>query len=75
MKDGRDADRRAEMPGIAAEGQEGVGGGTEQERVEDARIALGDGMEAVRQREDDMNIGIGRSSARRASSQRALARA
>ncbi len=56
MQNRRDADRAAEMTGIAPEGEQGVGGGAEEERVEHARIALREGVERVRQRKDDVEI-------------------
>jgi len=39
VEDGRDADRPAQMPWIAAEGEQRVGGRPEEERVDHARIA------------------------------------
>ncbi len=56
VKDRRDPDRAAEVPRIAPEGKEGTGGRAETDRVEDARIALRERVEVVRQREDDVEV-------------------
>ena len=45
-----------EVPRIAPEGKEGTGGRAETDRVEDARIALRERVEVVRQREDDVEV-------------------
>ena len=52
----RDADRATEMPRVSTEGEQRVGGGAEEERVDHARIALREGVERVRQGEDDVKI-------------------
>ena len=44
---------------IAAEGEEGVSGRPKQQRVDHARIALGERIERVWQGEDDMKVGNG----------------
>ena len=56
VKDGGDADRATEMARIAAEGEEGLGGGAEQQGVDHARIALREGIERVGEREDHMKV-------------------
>ncbi len=56
VKNRGDADRPAEVPRITPESEERVRGSPEEERVEDAGIALGERMEGVRQREDDMEV-------------------
>ena len=50
------ADRAAEVPRVASEGEQRVGGRAEEQRVEDPRIALGERVEVVRQREDDVEV-------------------
>ena len=52
----RDADRTVQVPRIAPEGEQCVGGGAKEQRVEDTRIALGEGVEVVWQREDHVEV-------------------
>lgn len=54
-----DADGAAEVTRIASEGEQGVRGGAEEERVDHARIALRQGIERVRESEDDVEVGNG----------------
>ena len=56
VQDGGDSDRAAEMPRIASEGEQRVGGRAEEQRVDHPRIALRERVEIVRQREDDVEI-------------------
>ena len=56
VEDGRDADRAAEAAGIAAEGEQRVGGRPEQERVDHAWIALRERVERMGQGEDHMKV-------------------
>jgi len=51
VQDGRDAEVAAEMAGIAAEGGERVGGGAEEEGVEEPGVPLGKGVEGMRKGE------------------------
>ena len=44
------------MPRITAEGQEGVGGGAKEERVDHPGIPLREGIQRMRQREDDVEV-------------------
>jgi len=52
----RDADRAAEVPRIVAEDEQRVGGRTEEQRVDHTRIALRQGVEGMRQGEDDVEV-------------------
>ena len=56
VQDGGDADRPAKMRGIATEREQGVGGGPKQQRIQHARIALGQGVEGMRQGEDEVEV-------------------
>ena len=56
MEDRGDPNRAAEVTRVAPEGEQRLGGGMEQERVDDPRIALCEGVEGVRQREHDMEV-------------------
>jgi len=56
VQDRRAAEVAAEMAGIAPEGGQGVGDGVEEQRVEDAGIALGERVERVRQGKDQMEV-------------------
>ena len=56
VQDRRAPEVAAEMARIAPEGGEGVGGRPEEQRVEDAGIALGERVERMRQREDHMEV-------------------
>jgi len=56
VEDGRDADGPTEVAGVAPEGQKGVGHGAKQEVVDDARIPLGERIERMREREDDVKV-------------------
>ena len=57
VQDRGDSDRAAEVPRIAAEGEQRVRGRAEEQRVDHARIALCERIEVVRQRENDMEVG------------------
>ena len=50
------AEVAAEMAGIAPEGGQGVGDGVEEQRVEDAGIALSERVKRMRQGEDQMEV-------------------
>ena len=52
-----DAEFAAEPPGIAAELEQGLRSGVEQQAVDESGIALGDGVELVRQGEYDVPVG------------------
>ena len=56
VKDRGDADRAAEVPRIAPEGEQRVRGRAKEQRVDHARIALRERIEIVRQREDDVEV-------------------
>ena len=56
MEDGRAADVTAEVARIAAKGGQRGGDGAEQERVDHAGIALGERVQGMRQREDDVEV-------------------
>ena len=56
VEDGGDAEVTAEMARVAAEAQEGGGGGVEQETVEELGVALGERVEGVGQGEDDVEV-------------------
>ena len=56
VEDRGDADRAAEVPRVTSEGEQRVGGRAKEERVDDARIALRQRVEVVRQREDDVEV-------------------
>ncbi len=56
MEDRSDADRAAEVMRVASEGEQGVRSGTEEERIDHARIAVGERIERVREGEDDVTI-------------------
>jgi hypothetical protein len=56
MEDGRAAEVTAEMARIAAKGGQRGGDGAEQERVDHAGIALGERVQGMRQREDDVEV-------------------
>ena len=51
-----DADRAAKVPRVTTEGEQGVGGRAKEQRVDHPRIALGERVEIVRQREDDVEV-------------------
>ena len=52
----RDADRAPKMSRVAAKGQERLGRRAKEQVVGDAGIALGEGVERIREREDDVAI-------------------
>ena len=52
----RDADRAAQVARVPAKCEERVGSRAKQECVDYARIALGEGVECVREREDDVEV-------------------
>ena len=51
-----DAELAAEPPGVAAELEQGLRGGVEQQPVDEGGIALGDGIELVGQGEHDVPV-------------------
>jgi len=51
-----DPDRAAQVPRVAPEGEQRVGCGTEEQRVEHARIALREGVEGVGYGEDHVKV-------------------
>ena len=48
MQNRRDADRAAEMPRVPTEGEQRIGGGTKEQRIDNPRIALCERIEVVR---------------------------
>ena len=56
VEDRGDADGAAEVTRVASEGEQGVRGGAEEERVDHARIPLRQRIERVRESEDDVKI-------------------
>lgn len=56
VEDGRDPDRPAEVSGITTKTEQGVGRCPEEERVDDARIALRERVEGMREGEDDVKV-------------------
>src|SRR5713101_4189752 len=57
VEHGGHADVAAEMTGVAAKARERGGRGLKQQPVDQARVALRERVEGVRQREDDMEVG------------------
>ena len=51
-----DAELGAEVAGVAREALQRGGRGAEQQRVEPARVDAHEGVEGVRQREDDVEV-------------------
>jgi hypothetical protein len=56
VEDGRDPKQAAEVPRITAKGEPRVRRGAEQQGVDHARVPLGQGVQRVRQREDDVKV-------------------
>ena len=56
VKHGRDAELAAEVTGIAREGLERVDGALEEQGVDKARSVLGECVERMGQREDDVEV-------------------
>ena len=56
VQDRGDPDRAAEVPRIAAEGEQRVGGRAEEQRIDHARIALRQRIEQMRERQDDVAV-------------------
>lgn len=56
VEDRGDPDRPAEVPGIATEREQRVGRGTEEERIDHARVALRERIDVMRQGEDDVQV-------------------
>src|SRR5712691_5211323 len=56
VEDGGDAEVAAEMTRVAAEARERGGRGLEQESVDQPGMALGEGVEGVREGEDDVEV-------------------
>jgi len=56
VEDGEAAEGAAEMTGIVSEGGEGGRDSLEEQRVDDAGIALGERVERMRQGEDQMEV-------------------
>ena len=56
VEDGGHAELPAQVPGIAAEAQERGGRGLKEQTIEQARVALRQRVERVRQREDDVKV-------------------
>ena len=68
VQHGGDADAGAEMLGIGRDRQHGLGGGLEQQVVDHRLVLVGDIGDGGRQREDDMEVPTGNSSASRSAS-------
>jgi hypothetical protein len=56
VQDRGDPDRATEVSRVSTEREQGVGGGAEEQRVNDARIALCERVQIVRQGEDDVEV-------------------
>src|SRR5277367_5446576 len=56
MKHGKEADFRAQMSGIAGNGEQGFGSGAEQQVVDDFLVVEGDGRDGLREREDQVAV-------------------
>src|SRR4029077_21200498 len=59
---GGEPDAGTEMLGVGRNGDQGLGGGLEQQVIDDRLVLIGDVGDRPRQGEDDMEIGYGRSS-------------
>ena len=56
MQDGGHPKDAAEVLGIAAEAEQGGGGDLKEEPVDQPRVPLGEGVEVVGKREDDVEV-------------------
>ena len=56
VQDRRDAEVAAEIAAITPEGGERLGDSLEEEAIEHPGVALGEGVQSVRQREDDVEV-------------------
>src|ERR1700739_3683552 len=65
---GGEPDAGTEMLGVGRDGNQGLGGGFEQQVIDDRLVVIGNVGDQSRQGEDDMEIGTGRSSAWRSAS-------
>src|SRR6516225_7472428 len=76
VEHGRESDAGAEVLGVGGDGDQGLGGGSEQQVIDDGLVLINDVSDRPRQREDDMEIkpapakagGTGKSSAWRSAS-------
>jgi hypothetical protein len=56
MKDGKEAELRAEMFGIGGDCQQSFGGGAEQDVIDRCFVVKGNSGDLLRQGEDDMEV-------------------
>lgn len=56
MQHGEEADLGAEMLGVGGDGAQRLGGGAEQQAVDERLVLVGDGGNGLRQREDDVEV-------------------
>jgi hypothetical protein len=68
VEHGGDADPGAQVLGIGGDGEHGVGRGLEQQIVDHGLVLVGDVGDRCRQREHDVEVRTGNSSASRAAS-------
>jgi hypothetical protein len=59
VQDAEEADPGSEMPGIGCNFKHGLGGGAEEQIVEQARMSLTERIERVRQSKDEVEVGHG----------------
>ena len=57
VKHGGEPDAGAEVSGVGRDGNQGLGGGFEQQIIDDRPVLIGDVGDRPRQGEDDMEIG------------------
>ena len=70
MEHAEEADLRAKVPGIASDLKQSLSASLKQEAINQLLVLESKRSKLAWQREDDMNVGVGRSSRSRASSQR-----
>lgn len=56
MQNGEEADLGAEMLGIGGDGAQRLGGGAEQQTVDERLVLVRNGRNGLRQREDDVKV-------------------
>lgn len=56
VQHGEEADLGAQVLGVGSDGAQGLGGGTEEQAVDERLVLIGDGGNVAGQREDDVNV-------------------
>ncbi len=56
MQHGEETDLGAEMLGVGGDGAQRLGGGVEEQAVDERLVLIGDGGNGLRQREDDVKV-------------------